>query len=57
MSERTRDDLEKDIREIEQDISKPTFELQVLALEVLLDIRDVLHRMERDKATKWGSKL
>jgi hypothetical protein len=26
-------------------------------LEVLLDIRETLYRMERDQSPKWGSKL
>lgn len=28
-----------------------------VAIEVLLDIRETLYRLERDKTNKWGSKL
>lgn len=56
---RTRKDIEKDAKTIEtQDVRLDSIdEQQCLLLEVMLDIRDLLTKLEVNATQKWGSKL
>jgi hypothetical protein len=66
-TERTRDQISDDLTTLrdyhaEHPERDPTgtlllYDIQKLTLEVLLDIREILYRIERDRAPKWGSKL
>ena len=57
--ERTREDIEKQAKEcLENDSHDGDLGLALILLEVWLDIRDCLFRMEKSQGIgKWGSKI
>lgn len=58
--DRTREQLDGVVNEIFQlPDGHETKQLQLLSLilELLIDIRESLYRGERDRSSKWGSKL
>ena len=58
MPERSRDEIEEDAQELEHlPEARAIFVQNLMLLEVLLDVRDVLYRIEKDRVPKWGIKL